>query len=66
MNIFERIQRPQTEIGKNIRDAAFFAAGSGVVTFLGAIDDIDFGDYDMIVASIVGFLIVALNRAIRK
>lgn len=65
-NIINRIQRPQTAFGKNIRDLFLFSLATGALAFFKGVDAIDFGAYDAIVTSVVGFIAVVLNRVTRK
>ncbi len=65
-NLWNRIQSPQTTFGKSLRDAAIFGAVGGVILFLQTVDAVDFGQYDVIASTIIGFLVTALNRVTRK
>lgn len=64
--IIERIQSPETEFGKNFRDGFIVALSVGGVAFFESLDKIDFGQYEVIVASVIGYLIAMINRYTRK
>ena len=66
MNLINSIQAPKTALGKNVRDAIIVGLAGGAIFLLQELDGVDFGQYDLIVSSLAGFLITALNRATRK
>lgn len=59
-------QSPTSALGKSIRDAILFGLASGAIILIQSIDGVDFGQYDVIVSAVAGFLVTALNRFTRK
>lgn len=64
--LLQRIQSPQTAIGKNIRDAVIAGLSYGLIQALEGINTIDFGEYDMIVAAIITLVVSTINRETRE
>ena len=60
-----RIQSPETVFGKSARDGIIVGLSWIMIVFLENLDQIDFGNYDAIVATIIGGLIASLNRKTR-
>lgn len=65
MNILNRIQSPETILGKSLRDAVVAGLAAGAVVFLQTVDAVDFGQYEALISAFVGFGIAALNRTTR-
>ncbi len=53
------------DILSTIRDAAIVAGSAAAVQFLEAVNAIDFGLYESLVAGAVGFAIVAIRRLVK-
>lgn len=62
INLLNRLRRPTSDIGRSIRDAIVLGLIAGCVSTLKDIDNINFGEIDAIISSVITFAITYLNR----